>query len=310
MRFSLPSSRKTWALLGTGLILVVIVSLGSTAFNRNTMAASMHSAKATVGMDLEQNQVQMNYQLDSSPPPPPPPSANPLTLLPQKLIRTAKLGLEVKDFPRFERTCRDLAQRYGYLADLRINNKEDGCKRAELTLRIAADRFDAALAEFKTLGVVKKEELSVEDVTRAYADLEARRLNKRTAAVRLREIIANRTGKLSDVIEAERALSEVTEELESMEAQKRAMDNQISYSTLRAEVSEPPLPPKFNASALWQPLVTALKDGRSGLISSLAFVLEVLIVLSPWLLLSSLATWLIRRWRAARAREEHAAELP
>lgn len=185
---------------------------------------------------------------------------------------------------------------------MKASADDDGRRRAELTLRVQAERFDAVFAEFKALGAVKSEEVKVEDVTRAYADLEARRANKRTAAARLREIIATRTGKLSDVIEAEQALSQVTEELESMEAQKRTMDSQIAYSTLHAEVFEPARPRRFNEPRLWEPLVGALKDGRSGLISSLAFLVEALIVLSPWILLGTLAFWLFRRWRAAHPR--------
>jgi hypothetical protein len=234
----------------------------------------------------------------------------PAELLPPKLIRNAKISLEVKDFPRFESACRGLAQRYGYLSDLRLSREEDGRRRADLTIRVAAERLDAALAEFKALGTVKKEELTVEDVTRAYADLEARRANKRTTAARLREIIANRTGKLSDVIEAEQALGQVTEELESMEAQKRTMDGQIQYSTLHADVFEPPLPVKAKEPALWEPLMAAIKDGRSGLIATLAFTLEALIVGFPWILLLVLGILGYRRWHSLRPPREEVPEMP
>ena len=304
-------SPKLWALGGTGLVFTALALIGTTAFHHN----SQHTVTRSVGMNLTENTLE--YAVSA-----PPPLAARLAkfspkdgavsipeLQPQKLIRTARLGLEVKDFPRFEKACRGLAQRYGYLADLRINDEEGGRKRADLTLRIAAERFDSAIADFKSLGTVKKEEVSVEDVTRAYADLEARRANKCTAATRLREIIANRTGKLSEVIEAERALSEVTEELESMEAQKRTMDGQIHYSTLKADVTEPPLPQKINRPVLWEPMVTALKDGRTGLITSLAVALEIVIVLSPWLVVAALGFWALHRWRASRPKTEEVAVL-
>jgi hypothetical protein len=303
MRILPDLSRSTWAFVGTGAVLALLALVGSTAFHRSSSATK----RMTVGMDVSETAANTQYELPRQPGALSDPR---IELLPQKLIRSAKISLEVKDLPRFEGNCRQLADRFGYLADLRISQDEDGRKRADLTLRIAAERFDAAVAEFKSLGVVKQEELSVEDVTRAYADLEARRANKRTTAARLREIIANRTGKLSDVIEAEQALGQVTEEIESMEAQKRTLDGQISYSTLRADVFEPPLPRKFNAPTLWEPLVGALKDGRSGLIASLAFVLEATIVLSPWILLSTLGIWASRRWRAHRASREEIQEIP
>ena len=291
-------SRKGLALTGTGLILVALAFAGSRAFTKNPEAVQ-NLVRRSVGMDLCEAPVMQ----DVAPPPPAPGYASqatsPLELAPQKRIRTARLSLEVKDFPRFEAACRDLAERHGYLAEMKASTEDDGRRRADLTLRIQAARFDGALAEFKALGTLKHEEIKVEDVTRAYADLEARRANKRIAAVRLREIIATRTGKLSDVIEAEQALSQVTEELERMEAQKRTLDSQITYSTLQADVSEPPRPATFKESILWEPLIGALKNGRSGLITTLAFLVEVAIVISPWILLTALVAWFIRRWRAA-----------
>ncbi len=295
MRLPPLPSRTTLALAGTGIILALLALVGATGFRSSSLA----TAHRAMSMNVCESAVALEC---ASPPPPSSPRAaeSLMELLPQKLIRSARISLEVKDFPRFESQCRQLAGRYGYLSDLRIATLESGQKRADLTLRIQAERFDAALADFKALGVVRKEELSVEDVTRAYADLEARRANKRTAAIRLREIIANRTGKLSDVIEAEQALTQVTEEIESMEAQKRAMDGQVGYSTLRADVFEPPVVQKSTAPALWEPLASALKEGRSGLIASLAFLLQTLIVLSPWILLSLVGTWCFRRWRASQ----------
>lgn len=146
--------------MGTGIILALLAIAGSTAFRKGSNAA----ARTSVGMDLPFSPCVAQYE---AAPRPQALSNSPLELLPQKLIRSAKLSLEVKDFPRFEKGCRQLAGRLGYLADLRVSSEEDGRKRADLTLRVAADRFDSALVEFKSLGVVKKEELSVEDVTRA-----------------------------------------------------------------------------------------------------------------------------------------------
>lgn len=292
-------SRKGLALAGTALILVLLALASTQAFRKGSPFSASKVVQRAVGMDLCEAPV-MQY----APPPPPAPGSlvdAQVELAPQKRIHTARISLEVKDFPRFESACRALAEHHGYLAELKATTEDDGRTRADLTLRIQAARFEGALAEFKALGTVKHEEVKVEDVTRAYADLEARRANKRAAAVRLREIIATRTGKLSDVIEAEQALSQVTEELESMEAQKRTLDSQIAYSTLHADVSEPLRPAKFREPTMWAPMVGALKDGRTGLITSLAFLVEVFIVLSPWILISALTFWSIRRWRATHA---------
>jgi len=226
-----------------------------------------------------------------------------LRLLPQKLIRNAKLSLEIQHYGRFETALGGLTQRCGYLSNIQVNQDERGIRRAEITLRVEASRFDEALAAFKRLGTVSHEEISVEDVTRSYADLEARFANKRISAARLREIIQTRAGKLSDVIEAEQALAGITEEMESMEAQKRSLDNQLSYSTIKAEVHEP-APPASAPLSLWVPILDAVKEARSALIGCLAFLVMVVIVLAPWalLILGGFLCW--RRFRGRKTERE------
>jgi hypothetical protein len=222
-----------------------------------------------------------------------------IALAPARIIRTAKLKLEVRDWPHFDRASRDLAARHGYLANADVSAADDGKHRALITLRIEASRFDRALEEFKALGAVKGERIGAEDVSRAYTDLEARRANKRVAAVRLRDIIANRTGRLEDVIQAEQALMGVTEEIERLDAQKRGYDTQIAYSTLEADVFEPLA--GTEGPSLLKPLKDALLDTRKTLIAMAAFLLEAVLVLSPWMLLG----WLGRN--AFRKRRQKAA---
>lgn len=227
------------------------------------------------------------------------PSSPPIAFAPSKVIRTAKLTLEVTDWIAFEHGLRDLAARHGYLAGMDVSTADNGNHRASLTLKVEASRFDRALSDFRALGTVKGEKLGAEDVGQAYTDLETRRANKRVAAARLRDIIANRTGRLEEVIEAERALAGVTEEIEQLDARKRSFDHQIAYSTLQAEVAEPlaaPRPP-----SLWKPLGDALLDTRTTLIAMAAFLLEAVLVLAPWGLLG----W--AGWKAFRKRRNASA---
>jgi len=225
-----------------------------------------------------------------------------ISFAPSRVIRTAKLNLEIQDWDRFDRAMRDLSTRFGYLASAEVNTDDDGKHRAQVTLRIEASRFDRALADFKALGRVKGERITAEDVGRAYTDLEARRANKRVSAARLRDLIANRTGKLEEIIQAEQALGEVTEELERLDAQKRSYDSQLAYATLQADVFEPKAITRAEGSNLWRPLKDALLDTRTTLIALAAFFLEAVLVLAPWMLLGWLG-WSLFRKRKAKVAE-------
>jgi len=299
-RYPILQHRRTWAIAGTIGILMVLI-LVMTWVMRAEVSRVSQAVLRTTGMDLaEEESSSVKYEA--------PPSGGfqsdaSVNLLPRKLIRNAKLSLEIQKYETFDSALKTLTSRYGYLSNIQVRQDEHGVRRADITLRVDAARFEEALAAFKQLGKVRQEEISVEDVTRTYADLEARFANKRVSAARLREIIQNRTGKLSEVIEAEEALARVTEEMESMEAQKRSLDNQLSYSTIRAEVNEPAIDEGALRPSLWAPLGQALKDARSTLIGSLAFLLSALIVLSPWALLLSLGFILVRRFIRKKTRE-------
>jgi hypothetical protein len=292
-----PMPNRRLAFLITAGI-VTALGAGTLVLSRTTETG--HRILKTVGIEL-------HAQAAVAAPAPdlaafaPPGTASPFSIAfaPSKVIRTAKLTLEVSDWKAFEHGLRDLASRHGYLAGADVSTTDAGRRKASLTLKVEASRFDRALDEFRALGTVKAEKLGAEDVGQAYTDLETRRANKRVAAARLRDIIANRTGRLEEVIEAERALAGVTEEIERLDAQKRSWDHQIAYSTLTADVAEPLA--KAEGPSLWKPLKDALLDTRTTLIALTAFLLEAVLVLAPWGLLG----WM--GWKAFRKRRKAAA---
>lgn len=284
--------RRNWLVAGGGAGLIVALVVASSCLH----GRSRPVLRSNVGIDLQEQSFSLAFA-----PPPPPPLLEQGRLEPRRVIRTARVTLEVKDFAAFETACREMAAQYGYLSDLSLTRGEEGRMSAELTLRLAADRFDAGFAAFKNLGQVQHEEVKVEDITASYADLEARCLNKRTTAARLRELIANRAGKLSEVVEAEQALSEVTSELEGMEAQRRALEGQLAYSTVHAQVQEADGESKRLAKRLWEPFRQATREGAASLVAGLAWTLKTLITFSPWFLLAGLGAWGFRRWRRSKS---------
>jgi len=295
MRFKTPENRQLLALGGT-LCLLTLMALGSLWAFKKGEGPGAFSVQKSVGMDLCMVDAPRQHMA-----PPPPQAAEGEAVpefQPQKLVRTAHLTLEIEDYGRFAEALKPLGQRVGYLSGLQVDTDEKGRRKASLTLRVEASRFESTLIAFKALGKVKTERISVDDVTRRYADLEARRANKRVAGARLREIIQSRAGKISEVIEAEEALSRVTEELEGLEAQKRGLEGQLAFSTIQAEVAEPITGDVAEKPGFWKPLRAAFEDSCMGLVQSLALLLKTLIILLPWgfaVALGWLGWWGFRR---------------
>jgi hypothetical protein len=132
----------------------------------------------------------------------------------RKLIRNAEVSIEVRDFEAAARKAGEIARSLGgYVADSQASG-EGSRKRGRLTIRVRASDFDQALASLRALGDVQSEHVSTQDITKEYADLETRLRVKRDAAERVRAILHTKTARLSDVLEAEKQLTELIEEIE------------------------------------------------------------------------------------------------
>ncbi len=210
----------------------------------------------------------------------------------RKLIRTGQLSIEVGKYASAaEAAARITSDSGGYVADSRSSRSDSGRERGTLVLRLPAERFGDALRSLKELGVVKAENVSSQDVTKAYADLETRLRVKRETLERLRDILRRQTGKLSDVLEVEREIGRVTEEIEQMEGERRYYDQQLALSTLSLELIEPE---PLLAGGVFAPIGEALRRSLEVFASSLGGLIYALSAGVPWLI----ALWLA--WRVFR----------
>jgi Domain of unknown function (DUF4349)/Putative zinc-finger len=153
--------------------------------------------------------------------------------------RTARLTLTTHDFDQLRaRIDAILARHHGYLADLTVNAPEGSGRSLNASLRIPAAQLDSALTEFKQLGRVESESQNGRDVSKEYVDLVARLANARNTAQRLTQLLAQRTGKLSDVLAVETELGRVQGGIEQMEAERKNTESQVAYAALQLNVGE------------------------------------------------------------------------
>jgi len=153
--------------------------------------------------------------------------------------RTAQLTLTTHDFDQLRaRIDAIVARHHGYLADLTVNAPENSGRSVNASLRIPAAQLDSALTELRQLGRVESESQNGRDVSREYVDLVARIGNARNTAQRLTQLLAQRTGKLSDVLAVESELSRVQGQIEQMEAERKNTETQVAYATVQLHVGE------------------------------------------------------------------------
>lgn len=139
------------------------------------------------------------------------------------LIYTGTLHVAVLDtsaaLTEAERIAAELG---GYLA-----RRDD----RSVTLRLPVARFSDGVARATRLGDVLHRDVSAQDVTEEYADLEVRVKNARAVRDRLEHLLA-KAATIQDSIQLERELARVTADLERLEGKAKLMRDRAAFSTL------------------------------------------------------------------------------
>jgi hypothetical protein len=196
------------------------------------------------------------------------------------IIRTAELSLITKEFDKARANLEAILKRHrGYVGELKANDTTGSGRTLTATLRVPADQLDATLTEVKTLGRVESESQSGQDVTSQYVDLQARLSNARNTKLRLTDLLLNRTGKLSDVLEVEQELDRVRGQVEQMEAERKSMATQVSFATLNATITEDykaqlEVVPPSTATRLGNAAVEGYRSMADGVVSLVLFLLS------------------------------------
>jgi Flp pilus assembly protein TadB len=109
--------------------------------------------------------------------------------------------------------------------------------------------------------------------------------------------IMERSGSVSQVMDAELQLSQVREQIETLESQLKDMRTRVAYATididLQAETSTAPVTPTA-ASQLASAWHTALASLAAFTVGILGFILWI-VVFVPYLLAATLLVWLLAR---------------
>jgi len=224
------------------------------------------------------------------------------------IARTVSLSVVVKDFAA-ARTSLDhiLARYHGYSAQLNVNTPENAARGLQASLRIPAPELASAIADLKALGRVENESQSGEEVTQQHADLVARLKNSRETEQRLRTILDERTGKVTEVLQVEQEIARVRGDIERMEAEQKALEHRVDFATVELQLTEeykaqlnPPAPSV--STRIHNAFVAGYRDASETLLGIVLFFAEYGPALLIWLTILLLpAVFLWRRYRKTLA---------
>ena len=237
----------------------------------------------------------------------------------RQIIANANISLVVKEtetaMAGVEQIASDLG---GYLSDVELSKgRYDQTEelRGSMTLRVPSDSLEEALERLQALATdVHYLNIERQDVTDQYSDLDARLRNLRATETELlallTEVRERPNAKVEDILAVHRNLTQIREEIETLQGRKNLLDNQIGFSTVRVElipdsINRPIVEEPWSANGPVRNALRALVATLQGLLTALIWAFLyltplLLVVLIPLAIL----IWLVRIWVGRRRKNE------
>jgi anti-sigma factor RsiW len=157
----------------------------------------------------------------------------------RKLLRNATVELEIVSFDNAVQKITAFANEgHGYVATTDSEKQANGKLRGQVVVKILPEDLDRFLQEIRSLGELKNQTLGTEDVTKAYFDTDARLKNAHVMEQRLIDMLKTKTGKVSDLLQVEKELGRVREEIEKMQGDLKYWDSQVQFATVTISLAE------------------------------------------------------------------------
>ncbi len=237
---------------------------------------------------------------------------------PRLVIKNAELQLVVQDPPAVMDAITALAEGMGgYVvsANLYQTTLEGGVKvpRASITIRVPAEKLNDALERIKSHSdqLPLREDISSQDVTSEYTDLNSRLRNLEAAEAQLQKIMED-AYKTEDVLRVYNQLTSVRQEIEVIKGRMQYLEQSAALSSISVElIADAAVQPVTIGG--WEPTGVA-KDAVRALISTYQNILEVIIwlvlylvpvgvivLLPPYFIIRGLLRWRRKRKAASQA---------
>ncbi len=223
--------------------------------------------------------------------------------LPRKIIYTGSVALRTDDLDAAEKKLDAMVKQFnGYLGSASRSGTKGSQRSGSWTIRIPSTGYGSFVKAISTIGELESSSQEAQDVSEEFYDVQARLKNKKVEEARLVELLQKATGKLTEVLQVEKELSRIREEIEQIEGRLRFLTNQTDLSTITVTINEvkefrPAGPPSLSndISRAFSESVAQLGDVARGILIGIVAIL-------PWAVLPGLFVgYLLLRARKSKS---------
>jgi hypothetical protein len=214
-----------------------------------------------------------------------------------------------------KKICEDAGPAKCYVTNSYIDGIGEEQSNGQLSMRATEDwvrSFEAGVKDgLKPFGAsVYSNNRAAEDLTTQIVDIDARLKSQVATRDSLQEMLRNRPGKLSDLLDIQRELANVQGNIDAQQSVLAALKLRVSMSVVNFSYR-----PQYEAASesIWRPLSDAFGNFAPRFARTLAEIVEfigavlpivIFLVVGVWLL------WLLLRWLGRRRRRKAPAAAP
>ena len=226
----------------------------------------------------------------------------------RKIIRNAEITIEVPSTTDAQHLVTSIAESHGgfvVTSEAKQRESNDPAQRTldiKLVVRVPSNQFGRAFDEIKKLaGNTPSENVTSQDVTEDFIDLEARIKTQKALEVQFLDIM-RQANKIADALEVQRQIAEVRTDIEKLEGRKRFLENRSSLSTINVSIQTPKSVIAVTQTGFRQSLREAVSDSISLASDLVLFFARFLIMMGPVTVFIFLPAGLMFRylWRRAK----------
>ncbi len=196
-----------------------------------------------------------------------------------KIIKSAKTKYKVKNVKVATQQIKQVATKYGaYISDMRFENNLYK-KENRFTIKIPQIHFDAIMDSISNfVEFIDYENITTQDVTEEYVDLESRLKTKLEVKERYEGILRKKAITVEDILNTEDKIRIIQEEIEAAQGKLKYLSNKVAFSTIQIDLYETvdyqDEPVSYNKT-FWTKAKNALKFGWEFLESLLVGLLHI-----------------------------------
>ena len=174
----------------------------------------------------------------------------------RQIVQNAAVGLRIKSgrfWDAYNQAVAIAEGLGGYLSSSSVGKPSaegDLIDSGTVVVRVPIKSYSDALLQLQRLGTTTDLQVTTEDVSQQFVDLQARLRNQQAQQALLLQLM-QRAQSIPDSIAVQNQLSPVTQEIERIEGQLRYLDSQTAFSTITLNLFVTSPAPRPSEPSLW-----------------------------------------------------------